>query len=93
MLLLKKCRIQKFIEKKNVKKAVYSNVFTHISSIVYIQEDRGNRLEIRSAEGITDTLGEIFYVTKVVIALYVFVWRLIVGIYISRVWEREDPSC
>ena len=30
--------------------------------------------------GIPDPLGEVFYVKKVVIALHVFVWRLIVGI-------------
>ena len=46
------------------------------SSFVYIEQDRGRiYFEIFSAEGIPDPLGEIFYLKKVVIALYVFVWQ------------------
>ena len=73
---------------------MYTEYTITMSVVSYIHRKIGGGDASRSLwqRGILDPVGEIFYVKKVVIALHVFVWWLIVGIYILRVRERADPS-
>ena len=93
------CR-QRFLELTNIftlaqnNKTFFLDYCKCSSSIVYIQEDWGEILwRFVQQRGIPDPLGEIFHVRKVVIALHVFVWWLIVGIALLESHSSFNFSC